>query len=1069
MKKLQIPLLLLGSFFAIPVMAMDGNDKGSSSYSTTNEQNPIKGQVKDEYGLGLADVEIRIKGTDLVTYTDNKGFFTFHTTPSLPKTVLSINYPGFTSKAVNYTNQAFVDITLNTEYNQLNEVVVTALGIKREQKKLGFAQQKIDADELASAEANNWSSGLKGKVSGLNIISSGSGPINSQQIILRGTNSFDSDKNSALIVIDGVIMSTEMSSSGNDSAYMGNDSPVDFGNALSELNQNDIESVVVLKGPAAAALYGNKAGNGALIITTKSGKKTNKIGIEYKTSIALDVVNHWPDYQYEYGQGTGKNFDKNGQPYYSYGSSEDGPSTSSSSSAFGPKFNGQQFFQYDPLTQGQGSERTPWVPYKDTHKGYWKTGYTLSNSLTFSGGDKDGSFRASIGHQKNQWIMPNTGYENYTASVNGNYKLSKNLKVSTVVNYTNKSSDNIPGTGYNNGSIAYFMIMHNPSADLNWYKPRWKKDAEGTDMIRPFSSYIDNPYVIAHEAVNPFQSSQLVGNLRLDFTLSPKVNLMLRSALNTYTQLREQNRPYDLNRTPRGYYKRQDISKNETNIDFLFTYNEKIGRDFTFNGNLGGNRLNYDYRSVSAYVDGLVVPGVYKLSNGLHAPLVATGDKAYKENSVYGMASFGWKDRIFVDVTSRNDWSSTLPKANSSFFYPSVSSSFILSDLFKIKGPVNFLKYRLSFAKVGNGTTPYRTSKYYNNSEFPSSSEVAGELYNPDLKPETTKAWETGLEMLLFKKRVGLDITLYKQNTDNQIVSIPLDLTTGYSSRVINAGEIENKGIEIAANFTPIKRSGFEWRISGTWSTNSSKVLSLPKDMGVDEVVMGSAGTVSMLAREGSSATGLYGYKFVRNEQGQIIYDSNGLPVRPNAIELVGDATPDWRAGLTNSFKIKDFRFSFTFDAQYGGIVYSQSYHKLMEQGKLADSLPGREDGFIIGDGVVKNTDGSYSANTKKVDVATYYAEYNRRANVESNSFDASYLKLREVSLNYTLPKKLIRSTGLDNLSVTVYARDLFTISDFPMYDPETAALNGKYFVPNVEMGQMPSTASYGITIKAAL
>ena len=799
MKQLKLPLLLLGGFLSLHANAKTytGTDYHQS---ISQDQNPIKGQIVDQNGLGIADVEIIIKGTSFKTFTDGDGFFEFVSVNVAHPTLL-VN--SSQHKFIEYTPKDIsqVKITLQEESNQLNEVIVTALGIKREQKKLGFAQQNIGSEELATAEANNWSSGLKGKVAGLNIISGGNGPINSQQIILRGANSIDQSKNYALIVIDGVPMSTEMTSSGNNTAYMGDDSPIDFGNGISDINQADIESVTVLKGPAAAALYGNKAANGALIITTKSGKKGKQLGLEYKSTVAIDVINNQPDFQYEYGQGTGKSFDKNGNPYYSYQTSADGPNTGSTSSAFGPKFDGQSFFQYDPTLEKQGAERTLWRAYKDNRKGFWQTGFTFSNAFT-----------------------------------------------------------------------------------------------------------------------------------------------------------------------------------------------------------------------------------------------------------------------------GRNDWNSSVAVKYSSFFYPSVSSSFILSDLFKIKGPINYLKYRLSFAKVGNGGTTGWTNRYYDQSDFTASAVVPGRLFNPDIKPESTTSWETGFEALLFKKRLSLDFTVYQQSTKNQIFELPNDITTGYSRRVVNGGEIENRGIEIAATYSPIKSKDFEWKMIGTWAKNENKVKSLVEGIEGDQMILGQSGTVYQIAKVGGSSTALYGEKFVRNEAGQIIYDAKtGVPLKNGLIEYVGDATPKWRAGFTNEIKFKTLRFSFTLDGQYGGIVYSQTYHKMMEQGKLADSLPGREDGFIIGDGVVLNSDGTYSPNTTKADVATYYAEYNRRANVESNSFEASYLKLRDVSLTFDFPKRLLSKTGLQALSLTVYGRDLFTISDFPLYDPETASLNGNVYVPGVEMGQMPSTATYGVTLKASL
>lgn len=1036
----------------------------------------IKGSVTDKSGFPVEDVVVEAtSGKDLtekaVATTDSEGNFVLEglSAGEIYNLVFDQwNYEpyfidGFRVNA-DENNSIMVRMTPVTE---LQGVVVTALGIKREEKKLGYAQQTIGAEELSTAEANNWSSGLKGKVAGLNIVSSGSGPINSQVIKLRGNNSLKLANQGALIVVDGVPMTTEMTSSGNETAYMGTDSPIDFGNSIADINQDDIESVTVLKGAAAAALYGSRAGNGVIIITTKSGKKNQRMGIEFKSSTMIDVVNRWPDFQYEYGQGTGGYFDENGVPYYSYGASADGPATSGTSSAFGPKFDGQYFFQYDPTVEGQSPERVLWRGYDDNRKSFWRTGMTFRNEISISGGDEKGSYRASIGNIQNEWIMPNTGFNSYASSFNANYQISKWVKASSVVNYTMKKSDNLPGTGYNNGSIAYFMIFQNPNVDLAWYKPRWYRGQEGSSQIQPFSSYIDNPYVIAYEAENPMRNNRLMGNMKFDITLSPKLNLMLRGAINNYTQKMEQRRPFDLNRSPNGFYKRQDVNKYETNVDFLLSYNDNWGDDFSFNGHVGGNSMDYKYNRMDAYVDGLVVPYVYMLANGINNPITTTADSKKKINSLYGMFSFAYRSQIFLDVTGRNDWSSTLPAHNNSYFYPSVVSSFILNDIFNINGPVDMLKYRLSYAQVGSDTEPYQTSKYYSSSAFPSSASMDNQLFNANLKPEISTNWETGFDLRMFKNRFGMDLTVYQTDTRNQIIPIPVDITSGYSFYHTNAGEVRNRGVELLLTGTPIKTDNFQWEISGNWSKNESEVLSLPAEAG-EEQVIATAGTVSMIAKVGGSVTALYGYGFVRDPESNIVY-KDGIPAYPTDIQLIGDASPDWRAGLTNTFSYKNLRLSFNIDGQYGGIVYSQSYHKMMEQGKLKGTLMGREDGFIIGEGVVQNEDGSYSPNTEQTTLANYYAKYYRRANVESNSFDASYIKLRELSLTYEVPQKLLGQSGLQGLSFTIFGRDLFTISDFPLYDPETAALNGAVQVPGVEMGQMPSTASYGFSVNVKL
>ncbi|MGB3775369.1 MAG: SusC/RagA family TonB-linked outer membrane protein, partial [Leeuwenhoekiella sp.] len=687
-------------------------------------QETLNGTVTDADGLPLPGATVLVKDTNNGTSTDFNGAYSIEV-PSTPVT-LSISFIGFATSEIEATGAQVQNVQLQADENALDEVVVTALGIKRDEKKLGFSQATVQGENLAQTIPNNWSSGLKGKVAGLNITSAGSGPINSQQITLRGNNSLNPNGNNALIVIDGIPMDSEISTSGSGSAYGGADSPIDYGNAISDLNAEDIESVSVLKGPGATALYGSRAANGALVITTKSGRKTKGLGVTYNSSLSLDIIQRWPDWQYRYGQGTGKSFNEAGEPYYSYGGSEDGPNTGSTSSAWGPEFNGQNYFQYDPALEAQSATRLPWQPYPNNHTDFWRTGITLNNNVSLQGGNDQGSLRVSLGHTKNEWIMPNTGFERITASVNASFKISDKIEVGSVINYNNRWSDNLPSTGYNNGSIAYFMIFQNPNVDLDWYRPIWQQGQFETQQIQPFSSFIDNPYLIAYEATNALESDQIVGNLYANIALAPNLKLLLRTALNTYKQDRDIQRPYSINRYAQGYYEAQAITKQDINTDFLLTYDPKINEKFSLSVSAGGNSRDYRYNRTDASVERLVVPGVYKLSNGINQPLVNKNDSHFKVNSLYALASLGFKNQIFIDLTARNDWSSTLPVQNNSFFYPSANASFILSDIFDFpqKSPVNYLKYRFSFAEVGNDTSPYRTSKYYNRSDFASSATV---------------------------------------------------------------------------------------------------------------------------------------------------------------------------------------------------------------------------------------------------------------------------------------------------------------------------------------------------------
>jgi TonB-linked SusC/RagA family outer membrane protein len=1036
-------------------------------FNATAQSQTINGKVTDESGQGLPGASVGIKGTSTGTITDAEGNY------SLPATigtdVLVISFMGYNPQEIVAGNQGIVNVQLETNTNQLNEVVVTALGIEREKKALGYAVTEVSGEAITNARSNNFVSALSGKVAGLNLTSPGSGPVNSTRVMLRGDNSLDPNKNNALIVLDGVPMITGITSSGVTNAYgagSGNDVPVDFGNGIADINPDDIESITVLKGASAAALYGSRAANGAMIITTKSGSRKSKgLGVTLNTNVSFNDVLKWPDYQYEYGQGTGRAFNKDKELYYSYGLSDDGAATGGTSSAFGPKFNGQSYFQYDPNTQAMSAERQPWKPYKDNIKGFWRTGSTITNSIALEGGNENGSVRASVTHTKNEWIMPNTGFERLTAALSLNHKVSDKLKLNAKLNFTNKQSDNLPATGYNNQSIGYFMIFQNPNVDLAWYEDRWKKDKEQIDQIHPFSSFIDNPYLIAYEMTNAMNNYNTVGNLAATYTISPKVDLMVRSGIDMNDEDRQQRRPYSTANFLKGYYKEQNIFNFEINTDALLTYRENLTDKISVRASAGGNLMTRKYKSVSGYVDGLGIPGVFKLANGINNPMMSSVYSNSKTNSLYAFTSFSYDDKVFVDLTGRNDWSSTLPVQNNSFFYPSVSTSFILNELLPLPRQISYAKLRLAVAGVGNGTDPYKTSKNYDKSEFPSSATAPATLYNANFKPELTTSYEAGLEYMLFKGRIGMDAAVYRNITRNQILNVPFDWVTGVSEAVLNAGEVRNQGIEIALNFKPIDKQNFSWKSTGTWAKNQNEVLSLAEGL-TDQQVIGTGGNATLIAKVGGTTGDIYGFGFKRAPDGQIIYTKDGLPARPEEIQYIGNAYADWKGGFLNEVTVKNFKFSVLLDGQYGGMIYSQTHHKMTEQGKLEHTLKGREDGYIIGEGVVENGDGTYSQNTKQVNLADYYADYYRRANVEANSFDASFLKLREMRLEYNLSKKfLARTKVVNSASLAIYGRDLAMLTNFPMFDPETAALNGSTILPGIEMGQLPSTRTYGMNL----
>lgn len=992
----------------------------------------------------------------------------------------SINVPAGSTvifSFVSYISQSLVanasdmskTIILSNDAKELENVTVaTALGISRKQRALGYSVQTLDSSDLTDARSNNWSSALSGKVAGLSLLSSGSGPVNSTKITLRGNGSISPESNNALIIVDGVPLNTGGTTGGVTNAYgagSGNDVPIDFGNGISDLNPDDIESITVLKGPGAAALYGSRGGNGALIITTKSGSRGSKgLGVTINSNASFNTVLKWPDYQYEYGQGTGKALDANGRFYYSYGASADGASTSGTSSGFGPKFNDQMYYQYDPTLQGRGTERTLWRAYEDNIKGFWRTGSTVSNSISLDGGNDKGTVRASVTHLKNEWIMPNTGYDRITAALSMNYKVSDRLKINAKVSYTNKQSDNLPATGYNNQSIAYFMIFQNPNVDLNWYRDRWKKGFDQVDQIHPFSSFIDNPFLIAHEMTNAVNSYNTIGMLSATYQVSSKFELLVRTGLNMINEERQQRRPFSTANYLKGYYKEQNIDEYEINTDALISYHDKISNIIDVSASAGANKRVNNYNRIDAYVDGLVIPGVFKLANGSGLPVLTTLDRNKIVNSVYGLVTFSYKNKYFIDFTGRNDWSSALPIENNSFFYPSANASIILSDVFRLPRQISYAKIRFSAAQVGKDTDPYRTKKYYGTSEFASSGSVPTTLPNDKLKPEFATSYESGIDLRLFKNKLRLDLSIYSNTISNQVVAVPLDPTTGYSSAFLNSGVVRNRGLEVLINAQPIKTKNFRWNTTLTWARDRNKVLELAEGFS-DRQDIGYGGNATIQARLGGTTGDIYGFGFVRAPDGQIVFKADGLPARPADIQYIGRAYADWRGGLQNELGYKDFKFSFLVDGQFGGMIYSQTHHKMTEQGKLQHTLRGREENFIIGEGVVLGADGKYTPNTKKVLPADYYADYYRRANVESNSFDASFLKLREVRLEYSMPKTLLSKTFISQVTFGLYGRDLLMITNFPMFDPETAALNGSTILPGVEMGQLPSTRTMGLNI----
>lgn len=983
--------------------------------------------------------------------------------------VSAVGYAPQTKKYVSGKNQQ-LDFRLLKDAQQMENVVVTALGIKRDEKALGYAVTKLTGDQVTNALSNNWTNTLSGRVAGLNLIKSGGGPAGSTKIILRGENSLLGESE-ALIVVDGVIISgSSGKQTGNGSGAYGNsDSPVDFGTTLNDINPEDIENVSVLRGPSAAALYGSRGANGAIIITTKAGKPIQKgIGVTVNSNVAFEQVSRWPDYQYEYGQG-----DSGNDTWYSYNTSEDGPSTRSTSSAWGPKFDGQSYYQFDPVTGTKGETRTPWIPYKNNRKDFFRIGKTLTNSITVEGGNAKTSARMSFTNLKNDWILPNTGYSRNSVAFSLNQKVTDKLQMATKINFSNKTSGNLPTSGYNNHTLMYFLMGQVPNADLQWYKNSlWKPGYEDLDQNQMLSNGLDNPYLQVYEMLNKMNRNGVIGNLSAIYTINQYLSLMVRTTLDIAYEDRSQQRPKDSYNFKDGMYRTQNIYTHEMNSDFLLKYDRKFNEDFTAGLSIGGSSMNNRYIRDEVMAEKLRYPGEYTFANSMNLLLTSPYRSQMGNSSLYALAQVGYKNFLFADATLRNDWTSTLSspehKRNQSFAYPSLNLSAILSEFLNLPQQISYLKLRASVSGVGSGSTkPYLTSYTFVSQPFPSGLASPTSLPNLDLMPLHTTSIELGTTAKFFTGRLGLDVAVYKNNTTKQIFPVPVDRASGFNSVVLNTGAIENKGLEIELDGSPVKKkTGLNWRAYSTFSLNRNKVKELYP--GIDAYVMSTGPRGTVEARPGGSMGDLYGLGYQRSPEGEIIYNDNGYPKLSETTRFIGNVNPKWKASFGHEFKYKQFGFNFLFDGQYGGIAYSLTHAVLMESGKLKKTLPGRYDG-IIGKGVIENPDGTYRPNdVVATDMKAYYQGHFIRDNVESNTFRTDFIKLREVRLDYTIPLRNLKKLKIQRAIFAIYGRDLFMITDWPAFDPEVGSLGNGIITAGFETAQFPPTRTMGASLTIA-
>jgi TonB-linked SusC/RagA family outer membrane protein len=1051
-------------------------------------------------GQPVIGATIKVKGTSRGTITNVDGEFKISLSGN--EKTLVISYVGMNT--VEVEGKSDLVIKLQSNSSQLEEVVVTALGISRDKKSLGYAVQDVKSDALNQASQLNIANSLQGKVSGVQITQAGGAVGASQRIIIRGNSSFNS--NDPLIVIDGVPMD------GSAGSQYGSDGKgiLDTGSGLNDINPNDIENIAVLKG-GSAALYGMRAGNGVILITTKKGKTNGgKMKINYDGSFTVDNIYHLPNYQNKYGQGfQGSEYYYNayknsgdvpaGTSYQDYatgnytGSSDIGAGfkyvdgtgsgfNDGDDESWGPRLDiGLKIPQYNsPIVNGV-RQATDWVSHPNNIKNFFQTGFSESHDLAFSNSSDKGSYRASIGYRDQKGTVPNTDQKRYNISLTGLYNFNKYISSDFSLNYNKVKSDNLMATGYSSSNpLQSIFQWFGRQVDMQDLKANYTQ----TDPVtgHPYNwiqAFHVNPYYNLYNNTNSYDRDRVISKGSIFVKPTDWLKFEGRFGYDFYTDKTFQKTLYSTD-DPNGWFRQTLDDHHELNADFITYFDKKFG-DFSVNALAGAN-----YRDViwsqsaegATESNGLTIPGLYSMTNVVGSPYATMDHSHIRSNSVYANASIGYANQVYLDASARNDWSSTIAQ---SFFYPSVSLSWIPTETFKsLKSDIlSYLKVRANIAQIGNATTAYQTNLYYvspTSETTPTSSTINGvsqyympkTMANANLKPESINTKEVGIEASFLKNRIHLDLAYYNKTTSDQIMTVEVPVSTGYRYSLINAGKVTNTGVELTLAADIIKNAnGFNWTTTLNWSKDKSKVVSLAD--GLDTYTINSDWSVYNYAKVGESWGSLYGTGFKTDAQGRVIIGSNGLPTTVSG-KKIGNVTPDWLAGWSNEFSYKNLSFGFLLDYRKGGDFFSETQMFTTYTGLLDYTAAGniRETGVVVGKDVLTNktavlADGT--PNTKVVSADKWFYSYYSNKELDIN--DGSYLKLREIHLTYTLPKSVIsRIKFIEDAKVSLISSNVAILwlssKNQAKIDPESSLGSGNTSV-GFESNSVPPTRSIGV------
>lgn len=1037
-------------------------------------QTSFTGRVLDENNDPLPGASIVVKGSSNGVASDFDGNFQIEF-PQGNK-MLIVSYVGYLTQEFDASGQTSADIVLQPDSQSLDEVVVTALGIKKEKKRLGYAVQEIQNENLVTARETNVTNSLAGRAAGVQVTGGNSGVGSTSLITIRGEGSLIPGNNSPLFVVDGIPISNRTVSNRAEGNL-----ETDFGNGAQDINPDDVESISILKGPNATALYGSRGLNGVVLVTTKSGKGSRGLGISFTQNLTFEDALRIPKYQNQFGQGAGGEF--------AFGDGFGAGTNDNIDESWGPPLDGRLIAQHDsPTSSGfragdfalrprndDGTfadtiEPTPWLPNPDNIENFFETGITSTTNLSLTGGNEFGNFRMSLTNLDSEGILPNTDYERETYALSGSYNLRPWLKVSSAVNYVNSGSNNRPNNSYGTENIMYLWVWFGRQIDMNSLRDYWQPGLEGRQQFNYNYNWHDNPYFTLFENTNGFNRNRIFGNARVDIDITKDLSLLLRTGIDYFGELRTSRRAYSTQRFARGQYREDDVFFKEQNTDFLLSYNKDVNKDISFGASVGGNVRDEENRYKRISANSLSIPGIYNFANSAEPLSKTQFNDRRRINSLYAFANVSYKNYLFLDVTGRNDWSSTLPADNNSYFYPSVGVSAILSDMFTLPKSISFFKLRGGWARVGNDTDPYALRNVFSfNEPFGNFQRVSASdvLRNEELLPEQANSLEIGADIRLFNNRLGLDISWYDATTENQILTLPVTNTSGFNSRIINAGEIQNTGVEVVLNATPVKTDNFRWDATANFTRARGKVKSLTE--GLDTYEM-SNNYLSVQARVGGRMGDVYGTGLVTVDDpnseffGQVVHNDDGFSLRDPNLKLLGNYNPDFTLGLQNTFTYKGFNLGVLFDWRQGGVIMSRTVLIGGTSGLMDFTAVGREEG-IISEGVVQNADGSYRPNDVRLSGRDYYWWRYNRGNEEIGMFDASFLKLREVKIGYNLPQKFLKNTFIQSINLSLVGRNLALWTENPHFDPETISFDGGTIVPGVEDMSLPSARSYGFNL----